>query len=92
MLTALEELKGHERAAGANRPRGTLHGESRGQANWLDECQAAREFADSDPTVLVVGAGQGELALSARLGQLGVAAPTAPSANCTRATSCWPPG
>jgi putative flavoprotein involved in K+ transport len=72
LLTAMEALHGHEPAAGSRRPKGTRHGENRGKENWLDERAARRAYTDSDPDVLVVGAGQGGLALGARLGQLGV--------------------
>jgi putative flavoprotein involved in K+ transport len=72
LLTAMEELAGHERAAGPRRPKGTTHGEFRGTANWLDQRTARRDHLHGDPTVLVVGAGQGGLSLGARLGQLGI--------------------
>jgi putative flavoprotein involved in K+ transport len=72
LLTAMEELIGGEPAAGPRRPKGTTHGEHRGTANWLDERAARREYLDRDPSVLIVGAGQGGLALGARLGRLGV--------------------
>jgi putative flavoprotein involved in K+ transport len=41
--------------------------------NWLDRRQAAAEFAEKDPEVLIIGAGQAGLALGARLAQLDVA-------------------
>ncbi len=72
VLTAMDELKGHESRAGHDRPQGTAHGEFRGRQNWLDQRTAQREYENTDPQVLVVGAGQAGLALSARLGQLGV--------------------
>ena len=72
LLTAMEELKGHEERKGDRRIRGTNHGMHRGTMNWLDERNAQREFAHADPRVVVVGAGQGGLAISARLGQLGI--------------------
>lgn len=72
VLTAMDELKGHERRAGHDRPKGTPHGENRGKENWLDQRRAEREFEHGDPQVLVIGAGQAGLSLSARLGQLGV--------------------
>jgi hypothetical protein len=72
VLTAMDELKGHERRAGHDRPQGTSHGENRGKQNWLDQRHEQREFEHDNPQVLVIGAGQAGLSLSARLGQLGV--------------------
>src|SRR5205807_2638768 len=40
--------------------------------NWLDLRNAAAEYADRDPQVLVIGGGQAGLAIAARLGQLQV--------------------
>ena len=40
--------------------------------NWLDRRQAAREFRDRDPDVIVIGAGQSGLMMAARLGQLNI--------------------
>lgn len=72
LLTAMHELRGHEENRGHRRPRGTNHGMHRGKDNWLDERTRQGEFVDADPRVVVVGAGQGGLAIAARLGQLGV--------------------
>ncbi|MEQ8799443.1 MAG: NAD(P)/FAD-dependent oxidoreductase [Salinisphaeraceae bacterium] len=70
--TALESLKGHEEALGHRRPQGVVHGPQRDRENWAERRAAAREFADRDPRVLVIGAGQGGLTIAARLGRLGV--------------------
>lgn len=43
-----------------------------GGDNWLDKRVKARAYADHDPAVIVVGAGQAGLAIAARLGQIGV--------------------
>jgi cation diffusion facilitator CzcD-associated flavoprotein CzcO len=43
-----------------------------GTANWLDQRTASAKYEDSSPEVLVVGGGQGGLALAARLTQMGI--------------------
>src|SRR5262249_41996845 len=40
--------------------------------NWLDVRQAAAEYREHDPAVLVVGGGQAGLSIAARLTQLGI--------------------
>ncbi|MET0764862.1 MAG: NAD(P)/FAD-dependent oxidoreductase [Blastococcus sp.] len=73
-LTALQELKGHEEPRGARRPMGAEHGVKKKRLTWLERRQ--REEAELgtsvQPYVLVVGGGQGGIALGARLRQLGV--------------------
>src|SRR5882762_1468676 len=72
LLTALDELKGHEERVGRLRPGG--HGYSRDFAgpNWLEQRKSALRYVDRDPAVLVVGGGQAGLSIAARLGQLAV--------------------
>ena len=72
LLTALDELKGHEEHTGGRRPTG--HGYSRtfGGPTWADQRQSARDYRSRDPDVLVVGGGQAGLSIAARLGQLEV--------------------
>jgi putative flavoprotein involved in K+ transport len=74
LLTTLYELKGHEEPVGPGRPKGVTHGASRGRESWLE--QRGREAAElgyaRQPEVLIVGGGQGGIALGARLRQLGV--------------------
>ncbi|UGS36991.1 flavin-containing monooxygenase [Capillimicrobium parvum] len=72
LLTALQELKGHEEHAGPRRPWGVEHGEQAGREIWLDRRRREQSFEDREPRVLVVGAGQGGLTVAARLRQLGV--------------------
>lgn len=43
-----------------------------GQDNWADRRRKAQAFDDRDPACVVIGAGQSGLAISARLGALGV--------------------
>ncbi|MBY6412590.1 NAD(P)/FAD-dependent oxidoreductase [Rhodococcus sp. BP-252] len=73
LLTAMDELVGHEESTGARRPRGGAQGANRIARNWQQHRAARREFAEGDPEVLVVGGGHGGLGLAARLGQLDVA-------------------
>ena len=74
LLTALEELKGHEESAGADRPRGVEHGANPDRRKWFEE--RAREAEElgygTQPYVVIVGGGQGAIALGARLRSLRV--------------------
>lgn len=70
LLTALEEIKGHEERSGANRPTGQSHSRDFRGPNWLDQRQSAQSYADRDPAVLVIGGGQAGLAIAARLTQM----------------------
>src|SRR5215216_4086024 len=58
LLTALEEIKGHEEQIGRSRPSGKAYSRDFRGPNWLDTRKAAADYADRDPTVLVVGGGQ----------------------------------
>ncbi|KAK1760183.1 hypothetical protein QBC47DRAFT_312488 [Echria macrotheca] len=71
-FTTLEELRGHEEPRGPRRPNGVEHGGKPGRKNWLDRRKEAIEFRDSEPAVLIIGAGQGGLTAHARLKMLGV--------------------
>jgi len=74
LLTTLDELKGHEEPKSDRRPRGTEHGAVPNRQTWLE--QRRREAEDlghvTQPYALIVGGGQGGIALGARLRQLGV--------------------
>lgn len=74
LLTAAQELKGHEEPLGTRRPMGAEHGIRRGRQTWLERRrQEAEELGrEKQPFVLVIGGGQGGIALGARLRQLGV--------------------
>jgi len=72
LLTALEELKGHEEHTGRLRPTGQAYSRDFSGPNWLDLRKAAAAYADRDPTVLVVGGGQAGLSIGARLTQRGI--------------------
>jgi hypothetical protein len=72
MLTTLQEIRGFEERIGHRRPDGTEFSYQFGGDNWLATRRKRAQFADRDPEVLIVGAGQAGLALGARLGQIGV--------------------
>ena len=76
LLTTLQELKDHEEPQGPRRPKGAEHGVDPERKSWseklADEDAAWGESAQ--PYTLVVGGGQGGIALGARLRQLGVPA------------------
>ncbi|MBF6412050.1 flavin-containing monooxygenase [Nocardia cyriacigeorgica] len=76
LLTSLRELKGHEESKGPRRPRGVVHGADPDRVTWSERrAEEERELGRSrQPYVLVVGGGQGGIALGARLRQLGVPA------------------
>ena len=72
LLTALEEMKGHEERVGRSRPTGQSYARDFRGPNWLDQRRSAAQYADRDPTVLVVGGGQAGLSIAARLNMLQV--------------------
>jgi putative flavoprotein involved in K+ transport len=74
LLTTLTELKGHEEPRGAGRPHGVEHGADPNRETWLEAREReARELGrTTQPDVVIVGGGQGGIALGARLRQLGV--------------------
>jgi putative flavoprotein involved in K+ transport len=76
LLTALQELKGHEEPRGVRRPMGAQHGIDKDRETWKEKRQAEAESLGSteQPYVLVIGGGQGGIALGSRLRQLGVPA------------------
>ena len=76
LLTTLYELKGHEEHAGPGRPKGVEHGADPDRETWLEkrEREAAELGYETQPYVVIVGGGQGGIALGARLRQLRVPA------------------
>jgi putative flavoprotein involved in K+ transport len=74
LLTTLDELTGHEEPRRANRPRGTEHGVHPGRVTWREgrDAEQAELGYTVQPEVVIVGGGQGGIALGARLRQLGV--------------------
>jgi putative flavoprotein involved in K+ transport len=74
LLTTLAELKGHEERARTTRPKGVVHGLQPDRETWLEERRReAKELGYStQPEVVIIGGGQGGIALAARLRQLRV--------------------
>lgn len=74
LLTTLHELKGHEEPRKLRRPMGAEHGHDPKRKTWKEKRQdeAARLGFEEQPYVLVIGGGQGGIALGARLRQLSV--------------------
>ena len=74
LLTSMNELKGFEEKRGATREKGVQHGVVKGRESWAE--RKAREEAElgvtRQPYCLIVGGGQGGVALGARLKRLGV--------------------
>lgn len=60
VYTSLQELKGLEEPLGKRRPMGTTESMPGGLAGgtWIERRERQKEFLDSEPTVLVVGAGE----------------------------------
>ena len=76
LLTTMTELKGFEEHTGARRVKGAEHGVQPGRKTWLENRQqeAATLGHTEQPYVVIVGGGQGGIALGARLRRLGVPA------------------
>ena len=74
LLTTAYELKGHEEARGATRPKGVEHGLFQGRKTWLENKQQeeAELGYERQPYCLIIGGGQGGIGLGARLRRLGV--------------------
>ena len=72
LYTTLQELKGHPARMGAHRPQGVDHGQHVGRISWRKKREQEIEYKDRSPEVLIVGAGQAGLSISARLKMLGV--------------------
>jgi putative flavoprotein involved in K+ transport len=74
LLTTLKELKGHEELRGPTRPMGVEHGVHQNRKTWLEQRQ--QEQAElgytTQPYTVIIGGGQGGIALGARLRRLGV--------------------
>ena len=76
LLTTMTELKGFEERKGAHRIKGAEHGVRPGRKTWLEERdhELATLGISEQPYVVIVGGGQGGIALGARLRRLGVPA------------------
>lgn len=71
LLTALQALHGDDRR-GLSRDQALDSSREFGGENWLDRRIRSRHYADHDPEVLVIGAGQAGLSIAARLSADGV--------------------
>jgi putative flavoprotein involved in K+ transport len=89
LLTTMSELKGHEEKTGTQRIKGAEHGVQKGRQSWLERRQQEeRELGYSkQPYCVIIGGGQGGIALGARLKRLGV--PTIIVERNERAGDSW---
>jgi putative flavoprotein involved in K+ transport len=91
LLTTMTELKGFEEPTGTQREKGAEHGAQKGRKSWLEKRQheaVTLGLTNTDqPYVLIVGGGQGGIALGARLRRLGV--PTIIAEKNERAGDSW---
>jgi len=74
LLTTMTELKGFEEHTGERRIKGAEHGVHPGRKTWLEnrEDEAKTLGFTEQPYVVIIGGGQGGIALGARLRRLGV--------------------
>ncbi len=89
LLTTIRGLTGYPERAGRLRERGTLHGVHPGRPTWL-EARAEEEASlgcTRQPYCLIIGGGQGGIALGARLKRLDV--PTLIVERNARAGDSW---
>jgi putative flavoprotein involved in K+ transport len=89
LMTMMVELKGYEEASGFTRPIGTRHGVHVGAKTWKELRDEESEMLGSEiqPYTVIIGGGQGGIALGARLRQLGV--PTIIVERNERAGDSW---
>ncbi|KJC54073.1 FAD-dependent oxidoreductase [Bradyrhizobium sp. LTSPM299] len=74
LLTTMNALKGFEEKSRHTRPLGASHGVEKHPRSWLDErvAEGAALGREVQPYCLIIGGGQGGIALAARLRQLDV--------------------
>lgn len=74
LLTSMVELKGHEETLGYDRPHGAKHGAGKNRSTWKEDLEKERAELGyvTQPYTVIIGGGQGGIALGARLRQLGV--------------------
>jgi putative flavoprotein involved in K+ transport len=89
LLTTMTELIGHEEPMSERRSKGAEHGANPDRKTWLEQREAEAEQLGhtTQPYVVIVGGGQGGIALGARLRQLGV--PTIIVERRARAGDSW---
>lgn len=89
LLTTMVELKGHEEPNRRTRPKGIEHGIVPGRKNWAEtkaEDEANLGYTEQ-PYCVIIGGGQGGIAMGARLRMLGV--PTIIIEKNPRAGDSW---
>jgi len=72
LMTALDEIRGHEDPANGKRWQDVDWKRNFGGENWADRRRQAVAYENRDPAVLVVGTAQAGLMIAARLSMLGV--------------------
>ena len=74
LLTTAQEIKGHEEKTGRNRVPGVVHGADRDRESYAERrAREERELGYTEqPYVVIIGGGQGGIALGARLRRLNV--------------------
>ncbi len=74
LLTTAAELKGHEEPTGSHRPFGAKHGAGKHRKSWKEEREEEAKTLGytKQPYAVIIGGGQGGIALGARLRMLGV--------------------
>ncbi len=89
LLTAMTELKGFEEKRGAHRVLGTQHGVVKNRQSWLEQKQQEETELGytRQPYCVIIGGGQGGIALAARLRRLAV--PTIVIEKNQRAGDSW---
>ena len=89
LLTTMVEMKGHEERKGPRRVMGAEHGVAKNRKSWLQlkQEEETRLGHSEQPYCLIIGGGQGGIALGARLKRLGV--PTIIVEKNERAGDSW---
>ena len=89
LLTTAQEMKGHEEKKGRQRVQGVEHGALKRRESWAEQrARTAKELGYThQPFVVIVGGGQGGIALGARLRRLQV--PTLIIEKNERAGDSW---
>ncbi|HUQ36280.1 MAG TPA: NAD(P)/FAD-dependent oxidoreductase [Aestuariivirga sp.] len=89
LLTTMVELKGHEERKGPKRIMGAEHGVAKNRKSWLQlkQEEEARLGVSEQPYCLIIGGGQGGIALGARMKRIGV--PTIIVEKNERAGDSW---
>ncbi|MFV0297649.1 MAG: flavin-containing monooxygenase [Hyphomicrobiaceae bacterium] len=72
LLTALEDIRGHEQRIGPRRPRGEEWSGGFGGENWMDHRIKTVAYEDREPAVVIVGGSQSGLGIAACLNVLGI--------------------